>query len=57
MAPAICVVIIPLVWVTLALGFRHLEGRQKQRLLAVSLRSYCHPGWADEIEAWLRHQT
>jgi hypothetical protein len=56
MAAVMCIVAIPLVWVALALGFRHLEGWQRQKLIAVSLHASCHPGWLDEIEAWLRHQ-
>ncbi len=56
MTAMFCVVMIPIVWVMLALGFGYLEGRQKRRLVAASLNIYCRPGWVDEVEAWLRHQ-
>ena len=55
MAVVICVVISS-VWVMLALGFRYLETRQRHRLIATSLNIHCHPGWADELEAWLHQQ-
>ncbi len=56
MAVVICVGLIPIVWVSLALGFGFLEKRQRQRLVLAVLHSYCRPGWADEVEAWLHGQ-